>query len=187
MQMDSLVTWLQPWEYSLQAQRRFTSYLLCCNLFNFVFCKFPLVMQNVFSRKIVLMIYSNYNNIITIQYSIFDGFILEWIKKGWFYLYSKAQNLPVRSVDLTAIKITIVREMLRSRFRDDIGKVRAGCLAVDSSIWDLKPGRVEQSYTTVVETSVANYQSTRLTYRKTSVFTWIKLCFKNVDLASVCR
>ena len=40
--------------------------------------------------------------------------------------------------------------------------MRGGCIAVDSSIWDLMPCRLEHSYTAVVETSVTNYHSTRL-------------------------
>ena len=87
----------------------------------------------------------------------------------------------MRSVILKAIKINIIREMLRSRFRDDIWKVRPGCLAVVSSILDLKPGRVEQSYTTVVETSVANYQSTRRDVSKDFSF------YLNKTLLSKCR
>jgi len=30
--------------------------------------------------------------------------------------------------------------------------MRGGCVAIDSSIWDLMPCRLEYSYTTVVET-----------------------------------
>lgn len=69
--------------------------------------------------------------------------------------------LPVRSVFLSAVEVNIIRETSRSQFRDFVGKMRGGCVAVDSSVWDLTPCRLEHSYRTVVETAVTDYQSTR--------------------------
>ena len=62
------------------------------------------------------------------------------------------------SVFLLAVKVNIIRETSRSRFMDFIRKMRGGCVTVDSSIWGLTPCRLEHNYTTVVETSVTNYQ-----------------------------
>ena len=64
-------------------------------------------------------------------------------------------------VFLSAVKGNIIRETSWSRVRDFVRKMRGGCVAVDSSIWDLSLCRLEHSYTTVVETSVTIYQSTR--------------------------
>jgi len=64
-------------------------------------------------------------------------------------------------VFLSALRGNISWETPWNRFRDFIRKMRGGCVAVDSSIWDLTPCRLEHSYTTMVETSITNYQSTR--------------------------
>jgi len=82
-------------------------------------------------------------------------------KKGLYWLYTEAKMFPVWSVFLSAVKGNIIRETSWSRFRDLIRKMRGGCVAVDSSICDFTTCGLEHSYTTVVETSVTNYQSTR--------------------------
>jgi hypothetical protein len=124
------------------------------------------------------MIYSNYNNIITIQYTFFDGFNLEWIKKWWFWLKCyRCGRCSFRLLKL--IWFVKHRGVNLGIFR---GKIRGGCVVVNPSIWDLAPCRLEHSYTAVVETSVTIYQPIRRNvsglHSLPERTLWIRICLQ---------